>query len=1719
MTKRYLQLLLPFLLLSAAVSAQNYGNEWINYAQRYFAFNVYSTGIHRIDQSALAASNIPLTTFSSQNIQIFGREREIPILVVDGNDNSLDPGDYILFFAERNDGWLDSLVYQDPSYLANPTYSLYNDTIQYFFTWNNQTNNLRFTVETDTDFASYSAIPYVTDEVVSPMVNMVYSEAERFLDASGSIYAKGEGWGIFGVSLGSQVSVNTTTADVYTGANAPVSTIDFSVTSNSNALSNPDHHLRVTLGASDFLLADTVFEAYKFLRYSKTIPQGVLTSPFTLLKMSSVNDLGAEADAMTMNYWRIRFPRTTNVMFQNQDIFEVSNNPNATKSLIHLSSFSPINAVAICMGSANRAVTVVQSGNTLQMLIPNDLSGNTKVAVSDLNACIPINQLTAVNGTGQFTDFSAISSEESLLMIYHPLMQAATANYANYRSSGSGGGYNTVLANINELYQQYGGGIPKHIFGIRRFAAQQFDQATQKPKGLFLMGKGISEYSGAYGSRNNASSYAASLIPSFGYPSSDIAITAGLNGTLWEPLIPTGRISVSSNEQLQQYLDKVILFESNQVNNDPNNYSSASKDWQKQVLHFVGGSNQTQQAFFRSYMDAMADIIEDTLYAGNVTSYYKTSSDPLDPTVVAGVTEKISTGVSLMNFFGHAAASNNGFEINIDDPSNWNNYGKYPFVIGNSCYNGNIFGTSPSTSERFVNIQNKGAIAFISSVSVGYDSQLNIYSNRLYKQISSLTYGATIGEQMRQAVIYTQNALPNNVMSESTCLQMTLHGDPMLRLNWHYRPEIEISPQSIYFEPNHLDLTVDSITLNLILTNLGQSVTEPFEVEITRDFPGTNIDSVYTITVPYLNYKDTLHLTMPMQPNIAVGINKFKINVDIPSLIPEQAEEISNNQLNVDYFINIDGILPVYPYDFAVVPYDSVTVRASTINPIADVRTYLFQLDTTDTYNSPQFRQFSITDVGGVKEVHPYDWKDVNGNPLPLICADSAVYFWRVAVDSSELNWVEYSFQHIPNKVGWGQDHFFQFKKNNFYNLTYNRTDRLREFNTPDTSWVQIDAYDTPTLYNLWSLNGDIKEYAALFFGAPAVYVFVLDPITLEPWATRYLSQNPNHAFGNGNDNPDGPDPTICYSCRPRPENYFAFRQDDPAQLSALRNMLENEIPDGYYVGVYSIVSTQYSNWDAMQPSLYSTFQNIGSALVHAGQPEKPFALFYKKGDPSTLTERHYPDTVHNQSGVVVSITAPVLNTDYIGFEKTPVIGPALQWNTIYWKRDSLEMTSADSVILYIEGLDITGALQLTIDTAFTPNDSILQLGNLIDAAQYPFLRLSILNSDGLFLTPAQIDRLHVLYQPVPEAAIDGTSAYLFNPGPEGLQEGQNVSFAIDVRNISDYDMDSLLVSYWTEDVNRVKHVINYPRKGPLAAGDTLRDTVQFSTLGLVGLNSFWMEVNPYINGSLYVTDQPEQYHFNNMLQIPFHVGGDDIHPILDVTFNGKHILNGDIIDPKSEIFITLKDDNPYLIMDAASDTTLFGVYLTDPSGVQKRIPFMDGNGNIIMQWIPADAQNKKFKIIYPGSFDLDGKYTLIVQGTDRSGNISGDLEYHIQFEIVHESSITYMMNYPNPFSTSTRFVFTLTGSEVPDDIIIRIMTVTGRVVREITEAEIGPIAIGRNITEFSWDGTDEFGDPLANGVYLYTVKARMNGEDIKHRESGADTHFKKSFGKMYLMR
>jgi hypothetical protein len=1717
-----------FLVLSfgSDVLSQIYGNEWISYDQKYFTFPIVNTGIYKLDYAALNASGIPLTTFTAQNIQIFGREKEVPLHIEDGGDSSIDPGDYILFYAQKNDGWLDSTLYQDPNKIGNPSYSLVNDTINYFFTWNSSTSNLRYTVESDVSFSSYTPANYIIQKVESSYGTYYNLGGGRISFAASSLFMPGEGFGLAPVNgaSGYTLALNVATNSPYTGIDAPSATFKGISTTNSDAPVDPpfeNHHMNWKIGSSDLLLFDQISSNYQGIFADQTFSSSILTDGLTPLKWSIIGDQGAATDYQSLNYWAITYPKKVTLDGTSSGNFQIVNATLGSKIRLDFTNSIVNNPVVFVLGSMPIKASISANGAGYSTLIPNSLSGvNQQVVIRDFSSLIPVTTLKMVNGTGIFTDYSLLNADSALLLIYHSQLSTSVIDYQTYRQSIAGGSYSTIMANVEELYLQFGGGINKHINAIRRFSHLMYNGATKKPVALFLVGKGISIADsgwpyGSPGSRTNTSSYAMNGVPTFGEPASDVAITSYLTGSTWKPLIPTGRISVKTNLELTDYLSKVKEFELQQ---DPNSvYNSDEKDWQKQVLHFGGGLNLTQQSTFRGFLNSMKATIEDSNYAGNVHSYFKTSSAPIDPDLLSIVTNRIQKGVSLMTFFGHAApAVASGFDINIDVASEWNNVGKYPVVLANSCWAGNMFvnTSTPSVSERFVNLPQEGAIAFIGSSADGLDQPLNTFSNDLYAQFSYWGYGKTLSEQLSNTIDTLQVTNGNSIIHETTAMQMNLLGDPLLRLNWHENPEIELTADKVSFSPEDLDLTVDSITVSIVLTNLGRAIVDTFTVEIRRDFPLLSVDSIYEVRVPRLNYKDTIHYTMALQNNIGVGINNITVAADIPSVIPEQYDEIENNRITKTLFVDIDGILPVIPYDFAVVPIDSVTVKASTINPVAAYNTYRFEIDTTDLFNSPEWRYANVSGLGGVKEVNPSEWKSVATNMYSkLVCTDSTVYFWRVSIDSSVYDWRERSFQYIIGKTGWGQEHFFQFKKNGFNNIIYNRATREREFTVdpPDTlrSFVH-SAYGVCASY----LNGQKIEGAYCVL-TPSLMVVIIDPITHIPWGTRYVptGENLTHNFGNQNDNG---------ACSARTMYHFVYPTNSATYLNSFRDLVLNQVPDGFYLLIYTTMGARYDWWNTYYPSvagyptMYDVFASLGSDSIVPGRPNLPFSFFCKKGDPNSVIERFALT-----GSAVIDYNIALEKVLGEGAETSTLIGPASKWGNVYWKQDPLDLTPSDSTELKIKVYNHEQAFQYEFDTLFTHNDSIVDLNTMVDASLYPYIKLEANYFDTSYFVPnpAQVDRWHVLFEPVPEAAIDATNGYTWLPSKDTLNEGEIVKFAIDIKNIFTIDMDSLLVKYWVEDNAHVKHPIAYLRQDSLVVNEVFRDTIEFSTIGLVGINSLWMEVNPYVAGSLYITDQPEQEHFNNLLQIPFYVGKDDINPILDVTFDGRHILNGDIVSPSSEIYITLKDENPLLIMDNVADTARFGVYLTGPDGVQKKIPFMDGSGNVIMQWIPADLTNKRFKIIFPASFEVDGKYSLLVQGSDRSGNLSGDIQYKISFEIIRESSITYLMNYPNPFSTSTRFVFTLTGTEVPQDMIIQIMTVTGKVVREITESELGQIYIGRNISTYDWNGTDEFGDPLANGVYLYRVKCRIGGEDIKHRDSGADSHFTKDFGKMYILR
>ena len=372
---------------------------------------------------------------------------------------------------------------------------------------------------------------------------------------------------------------------------------------------------------------------------------------------------------------------------------------------------------------------------------------------------------------------------------------------------------------------------------------------------------------------------------------------------------------------------------------------------------------------------------------------------------------------------------------------------------------------------------------------------------------------------------------------------------------------------------------------------------------------------------------------------------------------------------------------------------------------------------------------------------------------------------------------------------------------------------------------------------------------------------------------------------------------------------------------------------------------------------------------------------------------------------------------------------------------------------------------------------------------------------DSTLRTPAQLDYWRVHYEGLGDAVLRLGAAAL----PDTIEQGQPLSLRLPIYNLGNGRMDSVNVLLTLTDAQNRSTVQRFKTAGILALDSFLLST-NIETRTFQGLHQVQIELNPERN-------VVELNYQNNLALGSFFVRTDRAAPLVDVTFDGLRILHKDLVSAEPFINISLRDENKFLLLE---DTSLFEVRVLPPQGSPILLRFNQGS----VRFIPAEKAGQSARIEWQPQFVLDGEYQLLVRARDASGNLAGGNLFQVSFRIVQEQSLSQLLPYPNPFTTSCRFVYTLTGKEEPTYFSIQILTVSGQVVKEISQNEFGAMRVGTHLSDFVWDGKDQYGDQLANGVYLYRVIAKdAQGKSIKLFSSAADPFFDKGFGKIVLLR
>jgi len=1691
-----------------------YNNEWIDYSKTYYKFKVGSTGLYRVSQSVLSAAG--LGNAGAEQFQLWRNGRQVAIYT-SSPSGVLPANGYIEFWGEKNDGKPDRALYKNPANQLSTALSLETDTAAYFLTVNTTGNNLRI-VDVANNVAANTLAPepyFIYDYRIDFQQNINYGLAVDYGEyVYSSTYDIGEFWATNDIYPGIPYSVNA--GNLYVATGGPAASAQMGVAGNSFlGRNNVTHQLRsVSLSINGTKVIDSSLNAMDAgVFYSKAIASPVLnnTSPASFI-IQNTNTWGEQNDRIAANFIMLSYPRQFN--FGGAANFAFSLPATATGYYLEINNFNAGSGTPILydLTTGARYTANTTTAGVLKFALPLLNSSRNLVLVSE--DAVNVKNVAGLQQRN-FINFAETNNQGDYLIITNKIFTTGdnvASQYGAYRSSVAGGSYHPVIYDVDELVDQFAFGIKKHPLGVKNFLSYARHKFSLKPKFCFLLGKAVaySEYR-----LNERSIYAdqLNLVPTFGWPASDNLLASENLQPL--PATPVGRLSAIRPSEVVGYLAKMKAYEQQQADSSAIAQTIDNKAWMKTSIHIVGAnSDPGLNATLTNDENKYKDIISGPLFGGNPYSFNTTNvTSAFAATQLLG--KLFSNGISIVNYFGHSASTT--LDYNLSDPHQYPNPGKYPLFIVNGCNAGNIysFDTSrifriSSLSDTFVLTKDVGAIAFLASTHFGVEPYLDLYNTGLYNNLVSPDgYGQAVTTNIIAGI---KALLASAVYSDSTSYllhaeESVLHGDPALRINGQPGPDFVVEDPQVVINPSFISVADNSFTVKVNFYNLGKvSGGDSVSILVTRKYPDNSTSTILSKRIAIIKYMDSINITVPIVPTRDKGQNYITVTIDNDQKYQELSE--NNNTVTKAFFIYEDELTPVYPYNFAIINKSSVKLVASTANAIVPSRQYAMEMDTTELFNSSRKISKTVTSVGGEIEFDP-------GTTL----TDSTVYYWRVAPvpASGAYHWNTSSFVYLAgSSLGFNQSHLYQHLKSTANRIGLDSNSRqwnydniFSLFNITNTVYdgVQGSPQSADASFAITINNTRITAAACL---GHSIIFNVFDPVTLRPF---YNQQVPSTVASGTQGGFMGSSTNVCAKAGAAYNFEFHYNTvEDRNKMAAFMAW----VPAGYIVTARVIINTPYNDqtfapaWKndplVNNTNFYLSLKAAGFAGLDQYTFARAWAFIYRKNNTAiTPAYMFTPGLVG-----VLDTTLNIASADTLGYISSPVFGPAKSWKQVKWRGNSIDGKAGDAPVVSVIGVTATGAQQELYTLNLTQQDVDI---SSVSATTYPYITLRMRNADSINLTPYQLRYWRILYNPVPEGALAPNILYRFS---DTLGVGQTANIAMAFKNVSDVAFsDSIKVKMILYNAGNVANTLPVGKLKALQPGDTATVSYTIDSKNYSGLNNFYLDVNPD-NG------QPEQYQFNNFFYRNILVQSDNLKPTLDVTFDGVHILNNDIVSAKPHVMIRLKDESKYLLLD---DTSTMQVMLVYPDGTSKKFSFNSDT----LRFTPATAgaADNTAQVDFLPYLTQDGIYTLYVHGKDKTGNPAGNADYSVSFEVYNKPMITNMFNYPNPFTTSTAFVFTLTGSQVPQNIRIQILTITGKIVREITTEELGPLHIGRNITTFKWNGTDQYGGKLANGVYLYRVLTNLNGHsldkfstlDANGDQVSTDQYFNKGYGKMYLMR
>lgn len=1046
-------------------------NDWIDYTKSYIKLAIPSDNIYRITYSYLLNHGLNPQLINPKTFKVYFNGKELPIYVKGESDNQFNENDYIEFYCEKNYSGKDyrKIVSIGEDYIHYM--NQYNDTSYIWLTWGGN-NGQRIKIDTDVYTQNFDIIDYHFVKLHLEQDNRLwyYDPTEPRVQLPFWQENKLYTWLVIGNSGNVSVNFNANNILENSNVNVLIRLISYAadVSNNPNGIYNTH---KIGVGVNNSSINYISYDYKQTVNFFSVFNSSELKEGNNIIKIygipSSVSFHQSLIDWIDVEYLR------KNVVINDSLLIII---PNDVEKKLRIIKVENINCnkdelvVYKIFPNLKKYENFYLSKESNTLYIIDTVAGGYKYFIYKKERVLE----PLFKHQKHFVNLRNKSKKADYIIITNKLLAESANEYKNFIDNYYG--VKTELVYDEDIYDEFSYGMldPEAIKSFLAYAYRNWQ--APKPSYLTIIGDANYDYKDV--TFPALSVKKKNLVPSYGFPVSDIWYVIWDTVKTAVPQMFVGRIPANNNDEVYFYLQK------------HQKYIKRKQDIFNKTFLFFSGGNSTKQDELQEIRNVSELLYQKFILSapiyGKGIHFYKT----LNPQTNFGPYSKeefqkvIDEGGIFISYIGHSGTRtwDNGITEVEHIKNSYSD--RFTLITDFGCSTGKFAEPDiDAFGELFICQSSNGqAIAYLGNSSWGYLSTSLRFPKYFYEILLQDSI-KRIGYVHLKAKIKQLNDNGYNDVNRVFTYCNLLLGDPIVNILLPQKPNLYIDNSKIKIPSSELNDKLDSTAVKIVVSNYGLFINDTLIMKL-YDNTYNNVSYEKIIKVKFPRLEDTLIVNVPIKNH--PGEHNLKVELDIENKIKEIYED--DNIAEVSFMVNSNFVYPLVSNKYYEVIIDTMYI----LNPITKPKVSNVILQIADNYEF----------INSMEIIKQFDTL-ITKIPLDNLVY-SKRYYYRFGLGNDKNHFTDiYSFSKIKSNAKLFIDEpLFESKEFIYINTNYDKSKKSWQLNKRDVSLIVKSAGWLDGSFGSIIYDNQEQLPNTYYWGLAAA---IIDSITLKPHSVKYF--------------------------------------------------------------------------------------------------------------------------------------------------------------------------------------------------------------------------------------------------------------------------------------------------------------------------------------------------------------------------------------------------------------------------------------------------------------------------------------------------------------------------------------------------------------------------------------------------------------------------------------